>query len=446
MPLVILAIMILLLLLSWNNISDYKNETQIEYNKYMSAAEEFEGKGIYIDAVKYYENALKLKPDDYETAMKIVSMYEFLKNDSSYLNALEKAINSDSSNPEPYLLYSRRCLEIKNNKGAYSMLRRAESTLGSLKNPPQDALNEISDMLQSLTGKYELFFFNADEYFGLHYLNGYGEGQAVVRCGDKYGIMDGDGVMKRPADYDDINLIASDLIPLKIDGEYYYTDNFKHKKLVTDEPASYLGPFTGKYAPVKIGDNYGYMGMKMEHLHFEYEYAGPFENNVAAVKKDGKWGLINTSFSSPTGFVYDEILIDHYGFCATYGVFFAKKDGGKYSLYNLSGQELASGFDEVKQFESIQPAAVCISGKWGYISIDGHMVIEPQYEDAQSFSIGFGPVKKDGKWGCIDLNNKILLTPQFEYMGPMSRAGRCYVEADGEPHFMRVDAYNLGVE
>lgn len=442
MPLVIMAVMLIMLLMSWDNISNFKNENKRQYNEYIQKAQAYEEKEIDIDAVKYYERALGVFPNDYETAMKIVSIYDKLGNNEKYMTALNNAINSDETKPEPYLMYAKAKLADGKKQDAYTMLRKAENKLMSLKDRPQESLDEISDLLDSLTGNYNLLNYPYNEYYGLHYIGGGGPGQSLVRTGDKYGLVDGTGTEIASCVFDDISFNAGELIGRKADDGYFYTDLSGNKKIVTDVPAEYLGPFTGQYAPVKINGLYGYISKEMEQIHFEYEYAGPFENNIAVVKKDGKWGLINTSFASPTGFVYDEILIDHYGFCATYGVFFAKKDGGKYSLYNLSGQELASGLEDARQFECLEPAAVCVNGKWGYMAPNGQMVIEPQFEDAQSFSIGFGPVKTGGKWGCIDFNAKTLVKPEFDYMGPLNRDARAYVEKEGKPFFIKIDIYS----
>lgn len=441
MPLLILMIMGLLLFMSWSNTNDFKGESARKYSNYIEEAQKLEEKKIYVDAVKKYESALKVKSNDFDTAMKIISLYDELGDSNKYISACKNAIKCDNSRPEPYLLSAKKNLSIGEKDKAYEILKEAESTLGKLDEKPQEALDEVEELIIELKSDYLMLTFEGEEFFGFHYIDGEKNEQARVRIDDHYGIMNGKGTYINQCEFEDINLTANKLTPVKVEDEYYYIDEDGNRKIVTDKPADYIGIFSDKFAPVSVGGTYGYISDKMEEVHFEYEYAGPFENGVAAVKKDGKWGLINKTFSSPTDFVYDEILTDSYGFCATYGVFWAKKDG-KYNLYDLKGEQIAGGFDDARLFASEEPAAVCQNGKWGYISKSGEIVIEPKYKEAQSFSLGYGPILKDGKWGCIDNRERIVIEPVFSKMLPFGKSGCAYVEEDDFPFFVKVEIYD----
>ncbi len=43
------------------------------------------------------------------------------------------------------------------------------------------------------------------------------------------------------------------------------------------------------------------------------------------------------------------------------------------------------------------------------------VIIDPQHEDADSFSQGLAAVKKDGKWGYIDMEDSTVIPFQFDY-------------------------------
>lgn len=43
------------------------------------------------------------------------------------------------------------------------------------------------------------------------------------------------------------------------------------------------------------------------------------------------------------------------------------------------------------------------------------VIIDPQYEDADSFSQGLAAVKKDGKWGYSDMEGNTVIPFQFDY-------------------------------
>ena len=50
------------------------------------------------------------------------------------------------------------------------------------------------------------------------------------------------------------------------------------------------------------------------------------------------------------------------------------------------------------------------------------VIIDPQYEDADSFSQDLAAVKKNGKWGYIDTEGNTVIPFQFDYAFPFSEA------------------------
>jgi len=94
-----------------------------------------------------------------------------------------------------------------------------------------------------------------------------------------------------------------------------------------------------------------------------YEDARPFsEEGYAAVKKDGKWGFIDTNGTEVISCRFDDAL--------------------------SFGQHLA---------------AVKLGELWGYIGRNGNIVIEPVFLEAKSFSNGSAPVQTQRGWQFITL-------------------------------------------
>jgi len=94
-----------------------------------------------------------------------------------------------------------------------------------------------------------------------------------------------------------------------------------------------------------------------------YDDARPFSNEgYAAVKRNGKWGFIDTNGIVMIDFLFDDAL--------------------------SFGQHLAA----VRQGEF-----------WGYINKYGHIVIEPVFIEAKSFSSGSAPVLTQRGWQFITL-------------------------------------------
>lgn len=432
MPLIILMIMLLMLIVSWNNVFSFKGGLKAEYNEHITAAEAYMEKEIYIDAVKEYEAALDLQPDNYEVALKIMNLYKELGDKKAYIEACQNAINADKRQVKPYIEIADYYIESSNYSKAYKFLKQAN-----------DNIKENEDIRQRLIkirSQYNLLTVEYDTFSGWYYGSDAEYGYAKVSIDGKYGLLKSDNKATIKCEYDDVGLLMNGVLPVKRNDEYFYVTAEGYRKLVTDDSASYLGTFSSTYAPAEINGKYGYIDKKVKEHHFEYDYAGCFSNEIAAVQKDGKWAVINTSFKNVTDYIFDEILLDEYGFCSTYGVFFAKQDG-KYYLYNKEGEKISDGFEDAKLFASNEPAAVKLNGKWGFISKSGEIVIEPTYEDADSFSLGYAPFLENGKWGCIDEDGVVLIEPIFDEMKPFAKNGYALVKVDGIQKFAVVNIY-----
>ena len=70
---------------------------------------------------------------------------------------------------------------------------------------------------------------------------------------------------------------------------------------------------------------------------------------------------------------------------------------------------------EVGEREGIKYFPIEENGKMGFRDLNGNVVIEPMFDEAEMFSEGFSSVQIGNKWGLIDETGKYMLQPQFEY-------------------------------
>jgi len=176
------------------------------------------------------------------------------------------------------------------------------------------------------TGRFELGT-GAFEQLGM-----YSEGYAAAKYEGKWGVID---------------MEANWLIPAEYDG------------IMQDE----LGRCYAQRALFARRNSEVYLIVGGKQAGCVYEDARPFSNEgYAAVKKNGKWGFIDTSGTEKIGFIFDDAL--------------------------SFGQHLA---------------AVRVGELWGYISISGQVVIEPVFLEAKSFSNGTAPVRTESCWQFITL-------------------------------------------
>lgn len=430
-PLLIPLIMVLMWVISFSNVFEYNTSVSAEYNNHIKSAEQYLEKDIVIDAIAEYQKALTIKKNDYDTAMKIAELYGKLDDKSSQLSAYKTAMESDRTKIEPCLILADYYMELNNLSEAYGILSDADKYIDS---------DEIDKRILEIKSKYHISSIKYDKLMPYFYLNNSSTGYAIVEDDGKKGLLSTSGGLTVKCAYDDVGIYSEYVTPVKKDGQWYYINIKGYKKLVPDESMDYLGAFSGGYAAAKKGDIYGYIDKKMKEHHFEFEFAGGFCNGVAAVKKNGKWALINTSFKTVTNYEFDDILLNEYGYCSEYSAIFAKKDGS-YFLYDTSGKCLSEGYDEAKLFASKEPAAVKKNGKWGYIDNKGKVAIEPMYENADSFSLGYAPFYRNGKWGCIDKNGNVLIEPQFDSLKPFFKNGNAIVVEKGVTKFLTVTIY-----
>ena len=431
-PILLLAAMLFLLIVSWVNVLTFFDKHNAEYALHIENAKKFESKEIYIDAVSEYEAALSLEPDNYSLAMTIVELYQKLEQQQGVLNACRNAISADKTQWEPYRLIADYYIEGAMYSKAYSILHEAQLELGNT--------SEIRERIISIMKNYTELSIKYDEIKSFHYKDSKSNGYAMVKLDGKVGILTDSNSVKYKCIYEDIGFLSENVIPVKQNGEYYYIDENGYRKLVPDETADYLGTFSGEYAPAAFNGVYGYIDKSMKQYLFEYSYAGPFSNGIAAVKKDNRWAIINSSLTYITDFTFDDILLDDYGYCTENGYFFAKKNG-EYFLYNKEGNCISEGFEDAKMFVSNEPAAVKKKGKWGFISTEGKFVIEPKFEDACSYNVGYAPFKSGDKWGYMDSEGEMIIEPKFDRLDAFSKKGYAYAEIGGEKKFVVVTIY-----
>ncbi|NMA79208.1 MAG: hypothetical protein GX967_01025 [Clostridiales bacterium] len=396
-----------------------KQSLEVEYEVILEKAIKLEEKGIYIDAIDLYQKAHKIKPNNYDIAMRIVNSQKELNDEKGFIAACDMAIKINPSDDEVYLLKANYFID----KNAY---KTAFDVLGSATQVKDDSA--INALLESIKYEYINKFLQCHDMKNWYSVKN--SSYSTVKVDEKWGINTSSGNRALRYEYDYLGRYSQEekIIPCMRDGEYYYIDIKGNKKLVGDEKYQYLGSFGDGFAPAQRNDKFGYIDRDFNEFSFDYDFAGGFAHGIAAVKRNEKWAIIDSSFKTITDFTYDDILVDDYGFCSEYGVFFAKKDG-EYKLYNSAGEQISSrGYSSAKLFTSKEPAAVEVNDEWGWIDINGEQFIEPQYKDAQSFSLNLAPVLIDGIWGYINADNKIAIEPNFEYAKPFSKRGSAFVK------------------
>ncbi len=234
-----------------------------------------------------------------------------------------------------------------------------------------------------------------------------------IMLNGKYGIIDYNGQIVVPAEYDEIFAIrnSDDFIGIQKGDEsdkqtYIHSDTFEtqraYKKYnsykyeyywrtdsssalfvktegasTTKEEFSPSLPETVKGVNVD-GSKYtptGKFGLYVNSVNVTgmvYDGAGVFSNGLVAFESNGKWGYINSSGKTVVPFEYDAVW--------NYNAL-----GGEDTPYECSEGHIT----------------VCKDKKFGILKDDGTVLVKPVYEDATPVINGMAFAKSGGKWGVI---------------------------------------------
>lgn len=409
---IMMPFMIFLMMTGWVvTISGFGKGNEM-FGEHMAKAQAYEEKGIYIDALAEYKEALNYTREPYSVQMKIMDMYANLKKYGNFIDYGDELVKEYNYPEEIVMKMVDYYKESKKKKYAIELLKQAAAK----RTGSELYIQELAE----LRGTYSSRYLGKDNV--LPYCNGY----AVYEDDEMFGLFELNGGEAVRAGYQAITPYASQpgLATVKSGDQWFCIDEGGYRKLVPDQPVDELGMFGDGLISFCINGLYGYMDDQLTVVQEpQWEYAGVFCEGTAAVKKSGKWALINTEFENVTEYVFDEIVVTEYGQASEYGVFFAKQNETWY-LYSKTGEKITSGgFEEVRCFASTQPAAVCQNGTWGYVDQAGNMVISPQYAQAESFSCDLAPVQIDGKWGYIDQENRLRILAEFNEAKPFSPSG-----------------------
>ena len=180
------------------------------------------------------------------------------------------------------------------------------------------------------------------------------------KMNEKYGLLNAKGEIVVPNKYDGIGKFENDLSCVVIKTQH---DN-------------------------RNGSNklYGYINSEgIEILAPSYEFIGKRSESFSVIMNNS-WGLFsiqNHHITMIPGATFLGPCKDH--LCSI-------NEGGAYDKRNKK----------------------VIGGRWGYISTDGQIVIEPVYERVYRFSEGMAAVKLNGRWGFIDIDGTVIVPCEYD--------------------------------
>lgn len=384
----------------------------------IAQADEWMDRGLYQRAINKYKEAIEYQ-DTIENWNKLCNAYELRMEEdtgiySDYLQSIEDAIHAHPSEEQYYLKAVRLLIENEDYEEAYKWLRKAE------KNHVKS--EEIDELMLQVKYSHDI---EVESYIAF---TGEANGAYAVSRGHKWRTITSTGETIFDKEYlyqsqpgeNGVTVITTEEGSWLVDGEEMILGIF-------EEPVTEAGVYGEGVIPIQRGDVYDYYDSFADRQFGGFEQAGTFYNGMAAVSKNGKWYVIDAS-GEKISEEFVDIKFDKGGRFNSQDIILAAKKAGEYCMYdtewNVIGDFRCEAIDICTKDGVI---AFQKGNKWGFADAEGNVVIEPQYEEAKSFSNGLAAVKENGCWGFVNRDNILVIKNEFLNADYFNEAGRCMV-------------------
>ena len=270
------------------------------------------------------------------------------------------------------------------------------------------------------------------------------DGRAIIQKDDKVGIIDRSGQIIFDLAFKDIGAFSEGYIYAQKDSLYGYYDKIGAQRIEPKFNEAFA--FSKGIAKVQSGENQGYIDTygsfivppAYSNIHFfndtllvfeenekfglmkrncqivdsaKFDKIGNLVNDRAIVIKNGKIGYIDGKGQLVLDFKFDDYpnAIELSQFKGSYAVV---KINGKYGVIEQFGKLIIPA--TYNQLGSFSPLMAFTKGKgWGFIDMSNNILIQPQFESAESFKNGFAIVEKMTLFGLIDSKGTVTVPLNF---------------------------------
>ena len=244
----------------------------------------------------------------------------------------------------------------------------------------------------------------------------------TVTLDGKYGVVNTLGEEIIPCIYDHVERFAEgiDVTFVKI-----YDKSFRYALINRDgvllTPFIYSGcqgfDDNTPIAPVEIDNKWGCIDTKGNTIvPFVYSYMHSFVNGLCGVSMNEKEGFIDTKGRLVIPCIYKECSIWY-----SEGYAEVLDDFSYLNIINKKNKVLdveksyGTSYDDKVYFRE-GLGITKIDGKYGFIDIDGNLVIPCKYDKAGPFINGFAEVMIDGRWGFINKSGQNITPYKYSQL------------------------------
>ncbi len=408
-------ILIVMMLASFYKLTNDMGAAAAEYKKTLETARAFRENGSVKYAEENYTKALEMYPNA-ELFFEVTQFYKETSPEKRYVECCNEFKAIFPEEPRPYELLLDCYNERGNYLSCFRIIKEAKA-----RGVESQRINEIYIQIWDSYAVVTPGFTDV----GL-----YSDGYCNVKTNELWGTVNMAGETGIPAAFESIggfSLHNSMAIVKKPQGDFIFVDYAGAKVKPAPEGYEAFGVYSEGFVPaMKNNGKYVYLGSGSSEQSSEFDYASTMMNNVAAVRINDTWSIIDHNMNT-IGSGYSEILVDENNIASRSERIFARINDSVFML-DISGNQVSNtAFEDARPFGDDDTAAVKLNGKWGFADTSGNIVIEPTYEDARSFSNGMAAVCVNSTWGFIDKTGEMVIKPAFDGAKDFNSAGGCFV-------------------
>lgn len=178
-----------------------------------------------------------------------------------------------------------------------------------------------------------------------------------------------------------------------------------------------LGQFSDEGLALAMkGNKFGYVNTNLtDSIAFEYDYARPFNEGLAAVLNNKRWYFINTKGETV---VAAHPKVGNVGDMHS-GLAWMQVGKGFGFMSATSATAIAPKFIEVTDFNR-GAAGVLVKDMFGIINVDGEYILKPSLAKIESFNeLGLAKYQKAGskRWGIVNTLGEFVTDAEYDFIG-----------------------------
>lgn len=423
------VVMVLLCVFGWfSQVSTFLSKKN-QWQTNVEDGQEYEARGLHQRAIQSYEAALSVREDE-ELRRELLDVYALAWEErevtrSEYRSALEIACAAWPKKEDFWV----RLVEVLRDSNSYPDAYKALAQAGRA--------GAKGGLLEALNREITYAFTSGSQYFTRYYSAP--SGYTTIYSGERWGVIAPDGEREYDCEYQYISPYSDDgSAVFCTEEDARLLDKYNILQAVLEEEPIEARAYGDGFLPTLQNNKWSYLDCEKGVLVGEYDNASSYQGGSAAVCRGEGWSIINSSGDLVIEQEFSDLRLYGNG-NYSYDSMFVAAVNGDWSLYQDDGTAVSTDFI-AKDMDLYFGEAVAFqdtSGLWGFMDRKGKIIIEPQFQQAKSFSGGLAAVSNGDQWGFIDLKGEIVVDFQFLDVGYFTKEGACPISTvDGEFHMI----------